>query len=206
LDAVKIRCRNRRTSRSVRRQLTWRQARLSSFGPLTPPTRVGGASSLSSGSGITSSFSSQAHLTASARFRARARWPDIRPVIHAHQLESWHLVVVSRCLSAAGVRFSVILARRGTQPSSRSACRTISPDLDGVSAFRTSELRSGWAPSVPRGQRCSSRTGATSRPASAASRRPVPALRHTSHRRRSRLTTHRPRVHTCSPVRSSPRL
>ena len=30
------------------------------------------------------------------------------------------------------------------------------PDLDGVTAFRTHELRSDWAPPLPRGQRCSS--------------------------------------------------
>jgi hypothetical protein len=31
------------------------------------------------------------------------------------------------------------------------------PDLDGVTAFRTNELRPGWVPSIPRGRRCSSR-------------------------------------------------
>jgi hypothetical protein len=31
------------------------------------------------------------------------------------------------------------------------------PDLDGVTAFRTHELRPGWVPSIPRGRRCSSR-------------------------------------------------
>jgi hypothetical protein len=77
---------------------------------------------------------------------------------------------------------------------------------NGITTFRTHELRPGWAPSVPRGQRCSSQTGATSRPAPAAPQRPVPAPRHTSHPRGSRLTRHLPRVHTCSPVRSSPRL
>ena len=73
LDAVKIRCRNRRTFRSARRQSTRRQSSVSSSGPLTTTLVV--ASSLSSGSGITSSFSSQAHLTASARFRVRALGP-----------------------------------------------------------------------------------------------------------------------------------
>ena len=46
--------------------------------------------------------------------------------------------------------------------------------------------------------------GATSRPASAASQRHVPVPRRTSHRRGLRLTRHQPRVHACSPVRSSP--
>jgi hypothetical protein len=32
------------------------------------------------------------------------------------------------------------------------------PDPDGVTAFRTHELRPGWAPSIPRGRRCSSRS------------------------------------------------
>ena len=32
-----------------------------------------------------------------------------------------------------------------------------SPDLDGVTTFRTHELRPGWVPPVPRGRRCSSR-------------------------------------------------
>jgi hypothetical protein len=31
------------------------------------------------------------------------------------------------------------------------------PDPDGVTAFRTNELRPGWVPSIPRGRRCSSR-------------------------------------------------
>ena len=34
---------------------------------------------------------------------------------------------------------------------------SITPDLDGVTAFRTFELRPGWVPPIPRGRRCSSR-------------------------------------------------
>ena len=48
-------------------------------------------------------------------------------------------------------------------------------------------------------------TEATSGRAPAASQRPVPAPRHTSHRRGSRITR-QTRVHANSPVRSSPRL
>ena len=86
--------------------------------------------------------------------------------------------MVSRCLSATGIRFSVILFPPGSW-----ALLTVGlpdptgPDPDGVSPFRTPEQRPGWAPSVPRGRRCSSRTGATSRPAPAASQRPVLAPR-----------------------------
>ena len=50
--------------------------------------------------------------------------------------------------------------RRGIGPSLRSAYRaapTVRPDPDGVTTFRTHELRPGWVPSLPRGRRCSSR-------------------------------------------------
>ena len=45
----------------------------------------------------------------------------------------------------------------GLPPLSRSAYRTpvTDPDPDGVSAFRACEMRPGWAPPIPRGQRCS---------------------------------------------------
>jgi hypothetical protein len=48
-DAVKIRCRNRRTFVSAARQSTWRHARVASSGPFTTTFVV--ASNLSSGSG-----------------------------------------------------------------------------------------------------------------------------------------------------------
>jgi len=67
----------------------------------------------------------------------------------------------SRYLSATGSRFSIIL-----RPARDSALLTVGlaaqrPDLDGVSAFRTHEQRPGWAPSIPRGRRCSPRPIAT---------------------------------------------
>jgi hypothetical protein len=49
-------------------------------------------------------------------------------------------------------------SRRGVGPSSRSAYRAAPvarPDPDGVTAFRTHELRPGWVPPLPRGRRCS---------------------------------------------------
>ena len=70
--------------------------------------------------------------------------------------------MVSCCLSATGVRFSVI-----RYPPGSWALLTVGlpnhtgPDPDGVTAFRTHELRPGWAPSIPRGRRCSSRPVAT---------------------------------------------
>ena len=75
LDAVKIRCRNRRTSSSTRRQSTACQSKNASSGPFTAPTTAVAASNLSSVPGLRSSSSPQAHLTASAPFRARAPGP-----------------------------------------------------------------------------------------------------------------------------------
>jgi len=46
--------------------------------------------------------------------------------------------------------------RRGVGRSSRSAYRHRRTP-NGVTAFRTHELRPGWVPSIPRGRRCSSR-------------------------------------------------
>jgi hypothetical protein len=51
-------------------------------------------------------------------------------------------------------------SRRGIGPSSRSAYRARSPDLDGVTAFRTHELQPGWVPPRPRGRWCSPRLSA----------------------------------------------
>ena len=91
-------------------------------------------------------------------------------------------VPVSRRVSAAGIRFSVIRF-----PPRDSALLTVglpdqSPDPDGVTAFRTHELRPGWVPSKPRGRRCSSRTEGRAQPAPAALPRLVlrPALAHPS--------------------------
>jgi hypothetical protein len=47
-------------------------------------------------------------------------------------------------------------SRHGVRPSSRSAYRP-RPDHDGVTAFRTHELRPGWVPPLPRRRRCSPR-------------------------------------------------
>ena len=67
-------------------------------------------------------------------------------------------------------------SRRGVGPSSRSAYRP-RPDRDGVTTFRTHELRPGWVPSVPRGRRYSSRSTKALQPAPAASLRLVPTPR-----------------------------
>ena len=67
-------------------------------------------------------------------------------------------------------------------PCGRLTGQDVCPDLDGVTAFRTHELRPGWVPSKPRGRRCSSRTEGRAQPAPAALPRLVlrPALAHPS--------------------------
>jgi hypothetical protein len=55
-DAVKIRCRNRRTFSSACRQSIRRQSSVAASGPLTTPTWAGMASSLSAGSRVTDFF------------------------------------------------------------------------------------------------------------------------------------------------------
>jgi hypothetical protein len=171
-------------------------------GPFTATCVV--ASNLSVGSGVIVIFAVWVHLTASARFRVRAPGPVSGRLSTTAGWRTGIIVVVSRRLSAAGIRFSVILHPPGSCARLTVGLPGCSPDLDGVSVFRTHELRPGWAPSVPRGRRCSSRP------------RPLPGRRlplrsgqslhpaGSSHRRGSCLTRHLPRVHTCSPVRSSP--
>jgi len=70
-------------------------------------------------------------------------------------LATWSRFPVAFPLPAFASRSSD--SRRGIGLSSRSAYRaTFRPDLDGVTAFRTHELRPGWVPPIPRGQWCSS--------------------------------------------------
>ena len=81
----------------------------------------------------------------------------IRPVIHDHQQEGAdRLVVVSRCVSAAGIGFLVILFPPGNWALLAVGLPARSgSDPDGVSTFRTLKLRPGWVPSISRGRRCS---------------------------------------------------
>ena len=166
LDAVKIRCRNRRTSSSTRRQSTGSQSKLASSGPFTATFVV--ASNLSSGSGasviflltgspdrvstlsgrITRAVSGQLSKTTTWRGWSSSPGFPLR-FRHRHSLLG-----------------HPIPAGELGPPHGRLTGQTAGPD--GVTAFRTHEQRPGWAPSIPRGRRCSSRTGRTAQPAPAA--------------------------------------
>ena len=115
------------------------------------------ASNLSVGSGVVVIVSSLAHLTSSARLRARAPGPVSGRLCGT---TAWRGRPSRPDFpSPFGCRPSLLghpAARRGIRPSSRSAYRHTS-DLHGVTAFRTHELRPGWVPPIPRGRRCSSR-------------------------------------------------
>ena len=106
-----------------------------------------------------------------------------RPVIRDDRVEG--ATIVSRFPAAfplpAFASWSSC-ARRGIGRPSRSAYRPEGLDPDGVSAFRTHELRPGWVPSLLRGQAVLTLTGVDHRPAPAASQRRVPAPRHNLHR------------------------
>ena len=98
-DAVKIRCRNRRTSASARRQSTWRQRSAPSSGPLTTTS----VSSLSFGSGISVIFFSTGSPDRVSTLSSPGTRLGIRPVIRDRQPGgASHHVPVSCCLSAAG--------------------------------------------------------------------------------------------------------
>jgi hypothetical protein len=120
--------------------------------------------------------------------------PGIRPVIQGRHLEE--AATRPGFPLPFGYRRSLLGysdSRRGVGLSSRSAYRTrprARPDPDGVTAFRTHELRPGWVPPIPRGRRCSSRTEGRTQPAPAAPRRLVLAPRSNIHLAGLRFTRH----------------
>ena len=69
--------------------------------------------------------------------------------------------VLSRCLSATGIRFLGILSRPGIQPPLRSACHaaTGGADPDEVSMFRTRETRPAQGALFTPGTAVSTATG-----------------------------------------------
>jgi hypothetical protein len=96
-------------------------------------------------------------VSALSRRTTRVR---IRPVLRDDRLEE--AAIVSRFPSRFRCRHSLL---GHPMPAEDSALLTVglpatpegAPDPDGVTAFRTNELRPGWVPSIPQGRRCSSR-------------------------------------------------
>jgi hypothetical protein len=156
---------------------------------------------------VTICSSSTAHLPTSARFRAQAPGPVSGRLYAATGGETGYAAARSRCLSAAGIRLLGILSRPGIPPLLRSAYHaTISADPDRVSVFRTHETQLGWAPSIPRGRRCSH-----DRPEVGGRCLPLPngqPLSPRSYRppRGARINGTSSRVHWYSPLQPSPHL
>lgn len=131
---------------------------VSSAGPFT--ATVVAASNLSVGSGVVVIFASLAHLTASARFRARAPSPVSGRLCGTASWRGWPSCpgFPLRFRSRRSLLGHPIPAGELSVPHGRLTAGTRAPpDPDGVTAFRTHELRPGWVPSIPRGRRCSSR-------------------------------------------------
>src|SRR5664279_185779 len=110
-DAVKIRCRKRRTSSPAVRQSIASQSRRSSSGPFTTTAAPGNtavrpvmASNLSFGSGVVVIVTAQAHLTRVSTLSGRA--PPYPASYPGRSTEGPTGVPVSCCLSATGIRFS----------------------------------------------------------------------------------------------------
>jgi hypothetical protein len=115
-------------------------------------------SSLSSGSGVIVIFLFTGSPDRVSPLSRPGTRPGIRPVIHDHQLEGRHR---RRGFPSPFNRRRSLLghpspAKESSPPHGQPAGPP-GPDPGGISAFRTHELRSGWAPSVPRGRRCSPR-------------------------------------------------
>jgi hypothetical protein len=95
------------------------------------------------------------HLLTSAPFRARpqgqypASYPGRPPG------EDGLVPRFPAAFRCTGVRFLSILFPPGRQLPLRSAYQARCLDPDGFSTFHASETRPGWAPSIPRGRRCS---------------------------------------------------
>ena len=148
--ALNILRRSLATFSSWVRQSTASQSRTSS-GPFTVTV-----SNLPLGSKGPRPRRSKAHLPTSAPFRARQPWPA-----SGQFPRNVHLGAAAPChgvLSPFGAPASACWASCPAEEFRPSCDRPTEPDRpgpDGVSTFRAHEIRPGWAPPIPRGQRCS---------------------------------------------------
>src|SRR5215470_7007971 len=194
--ALKIRCRSRRTSPSQDCQSMAAQPGTAPSGPftITASTVVSDsmASNLPFGSGGLGRMASKAHLPTSApsRVRAAARYPAGYP---GRPAEGWP------CCPGFPLPYGTpalaswaSCSRQGLRPSLPPAYRhhLTAPDPGGVSTFRMRELRPGWAPPLPRGQRCSRSRRRFARLPLAVPPRPGPAPRSCIHLPEPWVTRH----------------
>src|SRR5262245_7895860 len=174
-DAVKIRCRKRRTFSSAESQLTPSQPP----GPPSGPFTTFVASNLPFGSSVLANM----HLTGSPDPRQRpfgpghpARYPASYPGQPAEGAS--HLVPVSCCLSATGIRLSghPVPARDLGLPYGRLTGHTRARTRTGFPRSAPARHDRGGCPLYP-GDGGALLARCRARPAPAASQRPVPAPR-----------------------------
>jgi hypothetical protein len=150
---------------------------------------------------------SMAHLPTSARFRTRAPGPVSGRLSAASGGGAGHAAALSRRLSAAGIRFLGILSCRGLPPP-YDRPTALQPAARTPTGFpcSTRASRLGWAPSIPRGQRCSrDRREVRGRRQPLHNGQPLsPRYHHPP--RGVRINGTSSRVHWHSPVQPSPRL
>ena len=143
-------------ARQVRSHKTVRSARSASDSPAGPLTAAMAAASSCPLALASSSSCSSGPLTASARFRARAPGPVSDRLSTMTSWRGWPncrgFPLRFRCRHS--LLGHPLPAEELGVPHGRLTGQR--PDPDGVSAFRTHEQRSGWVPSLLRGQRCSS--------------------------------------------------
>jgi len=174
--AVKILCRSLRTSSSTCDQSTAAQFMTPPSGPFAEAPNL----SLGFAIPVIAFSTSSPDRVSSLPGQADCPYPVSYPAVH-HRRKRWRLLpLVSCCLSATGIGFSVILSRQGMKRSSRSACRppctrTIGP-CRGFHVPHQSDTTGVGASCTP-GTVVSSRSAHGHRPAPAASQRPVPAPR-----------------------------
>ena len=95
---------------------------------------------------------SPAHVSALSGPAART---GIRPVPHDHRLEQRHVWRVPVAFRPPASASWASCPAEGFRPSYDRPTGPDGPDPDGVSTFHAYEIRPGWAPPIPRGQRCS---------------------------------------------------
>jgi hypothetical protein len=160
-DAVKIRCRRRRTSPSTRCQSIDSHARASPSGPFTPPQPGRPTCPSVPASPSPRPFTGSPDPRGrpfggtpgpvSGQFPGGSRWEERPGASRSCRLSAHrHSLVGSSC------------ARWGSAPPSRSAYRVTSDPI-GVATLPAREIRPGWVPSILRG--CGAHTAGTGTPA-----------------------------------------
>ena len=156
-------------------------------------------------------MASTAHLPTSARFRVREPGPVSGQLYKAPGGGAGHAALLSRCLSAAGIRFLGILSRPGIPPPLTVGLPRRQQTTRTRTGFPCSaRVRPGWlrVPSLPRGRWCphgrSISPAATCRIATASPCHPglQPAPGRNSDEASARVHCHSP--HTSLPLACDP--